>query len=194
LGTMATESPFSFLDELFSGAVRTLQPPPWAVEELQRRLVLLFNHVLMQEPEAQARLARQAGKIVHAHWRVFSMRVAATRAGLLELAPASDAPAELTLTLTQDSPWELAQSALRGDKPPLHIAGDVQFAAEINWLVEHVRWDLEEDLSRLLGDVPAHAMADAARRAAQALRDFVTGARRSGPDGSSEGPARPGQA
>jgi len=189
---MATESPFSFLDEMFAGAARTLQPPAWMVEELQRRLVLLFNHVLMQEPEAQARLARQAGKFIQAHWRVFSMRVVATRAGLLELAPPSDVPADLTLTLTEGSPLQLAQAALRGDKPPVHIAGDVQFAAEINWLVEHVRWDLEEDLSRLLGDAPAHALGDAARRAVQALRDFVTGSRRA--DGSSEGPARPGQA
>jgi len=193
LGTMATESPFSFLDQLFNGAARTLQPPPWMVEELQRRLVLLFNHVLMQEPEAQARLARQAGKTVQAHWRIFSMRVAATRAGLLEVLPASEEPADLTLTLTEDSPWQLAQAALRGDKPPVHIAGDVQFAAEINWLVEHVRWDLEEDLSRLIGDAPAHALGDAARRMAQTLRDFVAGGRRA-PETSSEGPARPGQA
>ena len=190
---MATESPSSFFDELFAGAARTLQPPPWVIEELQRRLVLLFNHVLMQEPEAQARLARQAGKIAQAHWRIFSMRVAATRAGLLELAPASDAPADLTLTLTEDSPWQLAQAALRGDKPPVHIAGDVQFAAEINWLVEHVRWDIEEDVSRLVGDAPAHALGDAARRAMQTLRDFVAAGRRD-PDTSSEGSARPGQA
>jgi ubiquinone biosynthesis accessory factor UbiJ len=189
---MATESPFSFLDELFTGAARTLQPPPWVVEELQRRLVLLFNPVLTQEPEAQARLARQAGKFVQAHWRVFSMRLAATRAGLLEVAPLSDDPADLTLTLTEGSPWQLAQAALRGDKPPVHIAGDVQFAAEINWLVEHVRWDIEEDVSRLLGDAPAHALGDAARRAMQTLRDFVAGRRE--PGTSTEGPARPGQA
>ena len=59
---------------------------------------------------------------------------------------------------------ELAQAALRGDKPAVRIAGDVQFAAEINWLVEHVRWDLEEDLSRLVGDAPAHAIGDVVRR------------------------------
>ncbi|AMO22245.1 hypothetical protein [Ramlibacter tataouinensis] len=190
---MATESPFSFLDDLFAGAARTLQPPPWVVEELQRRLVLLFNHVLMQEPEAQARLGRQAGKVVHAHWRIFSMRVATTRAGLLELAPLSEEPADLTLALAEDSPWQLAQAALRGDKPPVQIAGDVQFAAEINWLVEHVRWDIEEDLSRLVGDAPAHALGDAARRAVQTLREFVAGSRRP-PDTAPEGPARPGQA
>jgi ubiquinone biosynthesis protein UbiJ len=31
-----------------------LQPPAWAVEETHQRMVLLINHVLMQEPEAQA--------------------------------------------------------------------------------------------------------------------------------------------
>jgi ubiquinone biosynthesis protein UbiJ len=45
---------------------------------------------------------------------------------------------------------------LRGDKPSIRIEGDVQFAAEINWLVDNVKWDVEEDLARLIGDVPAH--------------------------------------
>ena len=83
------------------------------------------------------------------------------------------APADLTLTLAEESPWELFQAALRGDKPPVRIVGDVQFAAEINWLVDHVRWDLEEDLSRIVGDAPAHALGEAGRRMVEALRGFV---------------------
>ena len=169
---MATQSPFPFLDDLFSRLTSGLQPPGWMVEDIQRRMVLLFNHVLMQEPEAQARLARQAGRLVEARWRIFVMRLVATPAGLLDLAPGTVQP-DLTLTLTEESPWQLAQAALRGDKPPVRIAGDVQFAAEINWLVEHVRWDLEEDLSRLIGDAPAHAMGEAGRRMVQALRQFA---------------------
>ena len=149
------------------------QPPAWLVEEVQRRVVLVLNHVLQQETEAQARVARQAGKTLHAQWRAFSMRVAATRAGLLEVVPDTGPAADLTLTLTQESPFQLAQAAIKGDKPPVNIAGDVQFAAEINWLVEHVRWDLEEDLSRIVGDAPAHAVSDAARRALKSLREFV---------------------
>jgi len=150
-----------------------LQPPPWLVEETQRRVVLVLNHVLMQEPEAQARLMRQSGKIVHAEWRTFTMRVAATPAGLLEVMPDSGTPADLTLTVTETSPFQLAQAALKGDKPPVHIAGDVQFAAEINWLVEHVRWDVEEDLARIVGDAPAHAIGDVVRRMLEVMRDFV---------------------
>ena len=118
---MATQSPFPFLDDLFSKVASGLQPPGWVVEEVQRRLVLLVNHVLMQEPEAQARLARQAGRVLEASWRVFTMRLVATPAGLLELAPEGPLP-DLTLTLTETSPWQLAQTALRGDKPPVQIA------------------------------------------------------------------------
>ena len=171
-----------------------LQPPPWLIDELQRRVVLLVNHVLMQEAEAQARLARQAGKVVHAQWRGFSMRLAATRAGLLEVVGESLQPADLTLTLTEESVFQLAQAAMKGDKPPVHIAGDVQFAAEINWLVEHVRWDIEEDLARIVGDAPAHAIGDAARRVLQGMREFVAGATGAGapptvgPGGAGQGP------
>jgi ubiquinone biosynthesis protein UbiJ len=169
---MAAPSPFPFLDSLIDKLGSALQPPPWVVEEIQRRLVLLLNHVLMQESEAQARLARQTGRVVEAQWRTFSIRLAATPAGLLELA-APATTADLTLNMTEDSPWALAQAALRGDKPPVRIAGDVQFAAEVNWLVDNVRWDLEEDLSRLVGDAPAHAAGQALRGAAQALRRFA---------------------
>jgi ubiquinone biosynthesis protein UbiJ len=169
---MATQSPDSFLDGLFDKLGTALQPPPWMVQELQRRLVLAINHVLQQEPEAMARLTRQAGRVVEAHWRAWSVRVQATPAGLLELAPA-DAQPDLTLTLTEESPLALAQAALRRDKPPVRIAGDVQLAAEVQWLVDHVRWDMEEDLSRLVGDTPARGIAGVLRSMADALRKFA---------------------
>ena len=172
---MATQSPFPFLDGLFGQFSNGLQPPAWLVEEMQRRLVLALNHVLMQEPEAQARLARQKGRVAEAQWRQFKIRLVATPAGLLELASPAMNP-DLTLALTEDSPWQLMQVAARGDKPPVRIAGDVQFAAEINWLVDHVRWDMEEDLSRLIGDAPAHAIGQGMRKMAEGLRKFASSA------------------
>lgn len=191
---MATQSPDSFVQSLLGKLGEALQPPAWVVEELQRRLVLALNHVLQQEPEAQARLRRQAGRLVEAHWRMFSVRLQATPAGLLDLGPATAAP-DLTLTLAEESPWALAQAALRGDKPAVRIAGDVQLAAEVQWLVDHVRWDIEEDLARVVGDAPAHAVGQAARRMAQALRQFVgAGAPPAAPAGSAPPAAAPSQA
>jgi ubiquinone biosynthesis accessory factor UbiJ len=187
---MATQSPFPFLDGLFRRLSNGLKPPAWLVEDVQRRLVLMLNHVLMQEPQAQARLLRQAGRVVEARWRNFTMRLVATPAGLLDLAGASAAP-DLTLTLVEESPWQLAQAAARGDKPPVRIVGDVQFAAEINWLVDHVRWDLEEDLSRLVGDAPAHTIGQGLRRMTEALRKFSGVPPGAAPDVPAAGPVTP---
>lgn len=169
---MATSSPFSFLGELIDRVGSSLQPPAWAVEEFHRRLVLLFNHVLMQEPTAMERLERHRGRIVRFQWRQFTLHLKATPAGLLDLADAQAVP-DLTLTVAEESVAGLAQAALRGNKPAIRIDGDVQLAADVNWLVEHVRWDLEEDLSRLIGDAPAHALGQAGRAMAGALRKFV---------------------
>ena len=175
MGTMATpQSPFSFLANLAESIGTTLQPPAWLVHEGQHRIVLFLNHVLMQEPEATSRLVRQKGQVALLQWRMFSLRLAVTPAGLLEIAEVHQ-PADLTLTVEDSSPFTLAQTALRGDKPAIQIAGDVQLAAEINWLVDHVRWDVEEDLARVVGDVPAHTLAQLGRRVAQAVRQFTGG-------------------
>ena len=131
------------------------------------------------------RLARQRGRVARVQWRIFSMALQVTPAGLFDLAPA-EAVADLRLEVSETSPLSLAGSALRGDKPTIRIEGDVQFAAEINWLVDHVRWDVEEDMARVIGDAPARAVASVVGRAVQALRSFV-GARV--PGGQAPAPA-----
>lgn len=175
---MATQSPFSFLSGLVERVMAGPQAPEWLVSEMHQRLVLFINHVLMQEKEAMDRLLRQRGRIARVQWRQYSVSLLVTPAGLFDVAPADAAP-DLMLEVTETSPLSLAQTALRGDKPSIRIEGDVQFAAEINWLVDNVKWDVEEDLARLIGDVPAHTIGKVARTAAQALRQFV-GARMGG--------------
>ncbi len=150
-------------------------PPAWVVSEVQQRIVLLLNHVLMQESAARERLQRQQGRQVRVCWReqVFECRF--TPAGLVECVSndSNSKAADLVLRLTEPSPLALAQTVLQGDKPAIHIEGDVQLAAEVNWLFDHVRWDPEEDVARLIGDAPAHSMVKAVKRAADALRAFV---------------------
>ena len=45
----------------------------------------------------------------------------------------------------------------------VEIIGDSEFAMAIHHLVRQLRWDIEEDLSRLFGDVTAHRMVDTGR-------------------------------
>ena len=90
---MATQSPFSLLESFLKDfPLPQLQPPIWAVDEVQRRIVLLLNHILLEEPEATKRLARQKGRIVQLQWRSFSMKFSATAAGLLDLGPVEAKP------------------------------------------------------------------------------------------------------
>ena len=158
-----------FLQSLLS----KVRPPEWVVDETQNRVVLFLNHVLMSEPQAQERLRRQKGKPVRVQWGEFNLTLAATAAGLLER-PQSIIKPELSVTLTQGSPFALAQTVIAGDRPGVDIQGDVQLAAEVAWLVDNVRWDIEEDVSRIVGDAAAHTLVRMARSAVQAVKGFVS--------------------
>ena len=165
---MNNTSPFSFLESI---ATR-FQPPAWVVDEGQQRLVLFLNHVLLQEKQAQERLLRQKGRVVHMKWGLFAIDLVVTPAGLVDRAPAFSKP-DLVLSVVAESSLAVVQAALAGKAPPVKIEGDVQLAAEIGWLAENLRWDTEEDLSRLIGDAPAHALANAGRRLASGLKQFL---------------------
>lgn len=172
-----TKPPFPFPPpELFEQFAAALPPPPdWLRAELQNRLVLFLNHVLMQEPQAMERLRRQKGKVLQAQWGRLSLSLQATPAGLLGIAPGNPTP-DLRVTLTEASPVALAQTLTSGEKPAVDIQGDVQFAADIAWLVDNIRWDVEEDLSRFVGDAAAHTLVEGAKNALVRLRTFAAGA------------------
>ena len=165
---MNNTSPFSFLQSFAS----RFQPPAWFVDEGQQKLVLFLNHVLMQEKEAQNRLLRRKGSVIHVRWGIFALDLLITPAGLLDRA-APGAKPDLLLAVAAESPDVVLQSVLAGKAPPVNIEGDVQLAAEIGWLADNLRWDVEEDLSRLIGDAPAHTLASAARQALAGLRQFL---------------------
>ncbi len=168
---MATQSPFSWAAQALPQAIERLQPPEWVVDETLNRLVLFLNHVLMSEPEAMQRLARQKGQRIELLWQKMHLQLLATPAGLLERGRFDGF--DLRLTVTDDNPLDVLAALARGDKPKVRIEGDVQLAAEVNWLIDNVRWDAEEDLARLIGDAPAHTLAQLGRQAMAAIKGFV---------------------
>jgi ubiquinone biosynthesis protein UbiJ len=50
------------------------------------------------------------------------------------------------------------------------IDGDTALAGAVHHLWRHLRWDAEEDLSRVFGDIAAHRIADSARTLGQWAR------------------------
>ncbi len=80
-----------------------------------------------------------------------------------EVTPAAaGAVPAVTLKLT---PGLLLRFAARdeGAWREVEVAGDTDFTSAINHLAHNLRWDFEEDLSRVFGDVAAHRMAETGR-------------------------------
>jgi ubiquinone biosynthesis accessory factor UbiJ len=178
----ATPLPFAFLWQAADAAVAFVErvaPPVWLQTETQARIVLLINHVLQQEPQALERLKRQAGKRVVIAWRSFEVDWVATPAGLIDvtqqLLSAEQAAKEpdLRMTVQADSTADLFAAITQGQSPNARIEGDIQLAAEVGWISQHVRWDMAEDLSRVVGDAPAQALIQIAQGLKAALGGFA---------------------
>ena len=151
---------------------------------LMARLVLLVNHVLAREPEAMARLKPHAGRVLALDLQQLPRLLAAgapalafrvTPAGLVEWCEAATLP-DLRARLDASNPAALALQALRGIPPALDIEGDAQFAADVDWLSKHLRWDLADDLHRQFGPVLAGELSRVGAGLSAALRAAVQGA------------------
>ncbi len=129
----------------------------------------VINRLTADAPAARERLARHAGKT--AVVRVGPLAVALTVQTTGEvLAAVPEASRELELRL---SPFLLPRLAARDESAyrDVETSGDLEFAGEVAFLAKHLRWDVEEDLSKVIGDAAAHGAVGAAREAAAWGRD-----------------------
>jgi len=120
-----------------------------------------INHLLRSASWARDALGRHAGKT--ARFEVFPFAVALTVLDSGEVAPAAaDAAPAATVKLAPGLMLRLAardESAWR----EIGITGDTDFASAIHHVTRNLRWDVEEDLSRVFGDIAAHRMAETGR-------------------------------
>ena len=130
-----------------------------------RRTTLVLNHVLSSEPVATERLRPHAGRRIELQPQAWPgllpplprLAFAVTPAGLLDWdADGAGLQADLTVRFDASNPALLAARALSGETPAVDIQGDAQLAADVNWLLQNLRWDVEADLERALGPAAAH--------------------------------------
>ena len=149
------------------------------------RTTLLFNHVLAGEATATQRLRGHAGGCIALQLRgwpgflpalpQFAWRI--TPAGLLERCDAAcAAEAALRIEIDASDPATLALGTLAGQRPRIEVVGHASLAGDVNWLIENLRWDIEDDIQGLIGAAAAHQVcevgaiiAGAVRSAAQTL-------------------------
>jgi ubiquinone biosynthesis protein UbiJ len=152
---------------------------------LAERLTLLLNHVLNSESVATERLRPHAGRTVAltlSGWPALLPRPPAlawrvTPAGLLEWCGADGEPApDLAVVLDASNPALLTVRALVGEPPNVQIDGDAQLAADVNWLMQNLRWDVAADLERLFGPLVAQQLSQVGRTVAAGVRAALKGA------------------
>lgn len=123
--------------------------------------VASINHLLRGSPWAREALIPHAGKT--ARFEVLPLAFSLTVLPNGEVSPApAEGAASVTLRLTPGLLLRLAahdENAWR----EVEVIGDSDFAVAINQLVRQLRWDIEEDLSRLFGDIGAHRLVETGR-------------------------------
>lgn len=119
-------------------------------------LAAAINHLLQGASWARERLKPFAGRIVRFNLTPFTLTLAIRDSGeVADCAPVSAADASFTLTPA------VALRVLAADGSAwqeVEFSGDTALAREILAITQNLRWDIEEDLSRIFGDIAAHRM------------------------------------
>ncbi len=121
-----------------------------------------INHILRRNSWAPGRLVPCTGKTVRFELPPLSVGLTVLENGEVAAAAASTTP-DVTIGLT---PGVMLRVLARDDTVwrDIQVSGDSDFATVINHVCGNLRWDVEEDLARLFGDIAAHRMVQAGRR------------------------------
>ena len=131
---------------------------------LSATLDKLLNRGLPRSPRARQLCAQLEGRSIALEIRAITrLRVASTGQTLSVMR--DDAPADATLTGGPLSLLALAGESADAvlQRGEVAISGDAELAQQFRELARLLRPDLEEELSLLLGDVPAHQLGRLAR-------------------------------
>ena len=133
-------------------------PPPEPHRQLTAQaFAATFNHLLQTQPWSRERLQRHAGKTIRVNLPPLLLLLAVDDNGMISAAP-QDAEPDATLGV---SPLALLHVLSSRPLPQelVHTAGDATLAVDFGNVMQNLRWDAEEDLSKVFGDVLGHRMA-----------------------------------
>lgn len=140
------------------------------VSPLASAAIAALNHLLEPAPWARERLMAYAGSVVSLQAGTIVIMFTITETGRASGAADAPAPAVTIMVPLQSLPAMLSSGnkALPAD---VRIEGSAELADAVGFVLRNLRWEAEEDLSRVIGDIPARRVA----MAVQSLRS--TGAR-----------------
>lgn len=122
--------------------------------------VLALNHLLAGAAWARSRLQPFAGRRARIELGGLALVLAVSDEGYFDAADGDDA--DVCFSLPPGAPL-LALKGIEAVIQEAHVSGPADFAEALGFVLRNLKWDGEEDLSRLVGDVLAHRLARTAR-------------------------------
>lgn len=129
----------------------------------------LLQHLIAQNDWAKDLLQPFAGKSIQINIAPITSSLIILENGSLAMSGETNI-ADATITI----PPSLLLRLIAKDesaKQHIHIAGDTHLATELAKVFTHMRWDYEDDLSNLIGDVAALKVGQFGRKTVQSVKD-----------------------
>lgn len=142
------------------------------VRMISTSFVLFVNHLLSKEPWALARLRPYAGKSACVDLELMQLRVQVGADGFFQALGANTTEVNqdnVTLSIKPADLPLIAQDPKRA-VAYVKIEGDADFANVLSGLSQDLKWEVEDDLAKLVGDVPATRLVGLGRLAVSHLQ------------------------
>lgn len=135
---------------------------------IQRVVIRGLNHLVQGESWAQERLQQRAGANLMVEAGRFKLSLTIDEKGLFRQCDTRSAP-DVTLTLPADSILNVV-----ADREKLFASvkldGSADIAETLAFVFRNLRWDAEGDLAEVIGDIPAHRLAQVGKGALSGLQ------------------------
>jgi ubiquinone biosynthesis protein UbiJ len=131
-----------------------------------------LQHVIQQNSWAKSHLMPFAGNTIAFDFVIIKTNLMILEDGSLALGGETMQP-----QATVYAPPSLMLRILAKDdaaKMQLKISGDAHLATEVAKILQNIRWDVADDLSQLVGDIPAAKMVDFGHQAASSVKETTT--------------------
>jgi ubiquinone biosynthesis protein UbiJ len=113
-----------------------------------------LNHLIEQERWAHNLLLLREGQSISINLPIGDFQIE-IQEGVFVNASDSTNPPSVSLAITQEAIWTFLKDGKSGAMKFVKISGDIDFAADLNRLAADLKWEVEEDLSKFLGDATA---------------------------------------
>lgn len=124
-----------------------------------RALIPALNHILAGEGWARERLRGFSGQRLRISGGPLAIDLAIDSEGLFAPAdPAAGASPAVTIELPADAPFRFLSGGREAVFSAARLTGTADFAETLAFVFRNLRWDVEDDLSKVVGDIAAHRL------------------------------------